>query len=96
MISSYCTGWAPNQGKWCSADSVTGRWSLLSDFGDRTTFGSQSAFVYRDGERYWYVGDRWMGGEPKYFESTYVVLEIQFTPDGEPFIEWTDEPGLFN
>ena len=96
MISSYCTGWAPNQGKWCSADSVTGRWGLLHDFGDSTTFRSQSAFIYRRGDRYWYVGDRWMGGEPKYFESTYVVLEIRFDADGNPYIEWTDEPELFN
>ena len=96
MISSYCTGWAPNQGKWCSADSVTGRWGLLRDFGDSTTFRSQSAFVRRQGDRYWYVGDRWMGGEPKYFESTYVALEIRFDGEGNPFIEWTEEPELFN
>ncbi len=96
MISSYCTGWAPNQGKWCAADSVTGRWGLLRDFGDSTTFRSQSAFVRRQGDRYWYVGDRWMGGEPKYFESTYVALEIQFDGEGNPFIEWTEEPELFN
>ncbi len=96
MISSYCTGWAPNQGKWCSADSVTGRWGLLRNFGDKTTFVSQSAFVRRQRDRYWYVGDRWMGGGPKYFESTYVVLEIQFDGEGNPFIEYTDEPELFN
>ncbi len=97
MISSYCTGWAPNQGKWCSADSVTGRWGLLHDFGDKTTFGSQSAFVWRggqNGDRYWYVGDRWMGGEPKYFESTYVILEIRFDENGDPFIEWAEETKL--
>jgi hypothetical protein len=96
MISSYCTGWAPNQGKWCAADSVTGRWGLLRDFGDGTTFRSQSAFVRKQGEKYWYIGDRWGGGGPKYFESTYVVLEIRFDAEGNPFIEYTDEPELFN
>lgn len=96
MVSSYCTGWAPNQGKWCSADSVTGRWGLLRNFGDSTTFGSQAAFVRKQGDRYWYVGDRWMGGGPKYFESTYVALEIRFDGEGNPFIEYTDEPELFN
>ena len=96
MISSYCTGWAPNQGKWCSADSVTGRWGLLRNFGDSTTFGSQAAFVRKQGDRYWYVGDRWMGGGPKYFESTYVALEIRFDGEGNPYIEYTDEPALFN
>ena len=95
MISSYCTGWAPNQAKWCSADSVTGRWSSLKNLGDATTFDSQSAFVWKQGEKYWYVGDRWMGGGEKYFESTYVILELLFNEDGEPSMEYTDEIGLF-
>ena len=94
MISSYCTGWAPNQGKWCTADAVTGRWGLLRDFGDKVTFGSQSAFVWRAGDRYWYVGDRWMGGGEKYFDSTYVILEIRFNEAGEPSIEWASEGEL--
>jgi hypothetical protein len=94
MISSYCTGWAPNQGKWCAADLVTGRWGLLHDFGDDTTFSSQSAFIREQDGRFWYVGDRWSGQE--YFSSTYVALEIKFDENGSPFIEYTDEPELFN
>ena len=94
MISSYCTGWAPNQGKWCAADSVMGRWGLLSDFGDDTTFRSQSAFIRKQGDKFWYIGDRWSGQE--YFSSSYVALEIQFDENGNPFIEYTDEPELFN
>ena len=37
-----------------------------------------------------------MGGGPKYFESTYVVLEIRFDGEGNPYIEYTDKPELFN
>lgn len=88
MLSSYCTGWAPNQGKWSVADSIDGSWSLLENFGDETTFDSQPAFVLpRDG-RYIYFADRW-GGSIGYNESTYVVLEIKF--DGErPYIEYSE------
>lgn len=93
MLSSFCTGWAPNQGKYGSADSMEGRWSSLKLFGDQTTFHSQPAFVLslkKDGkEHYYYFGDRWNGRE--YFSSTYVVLEIQFDADGNPFIEYADE-----
>lgn len=95
MLSSFCTGWAPNQGKFSISDRMDGRWSLLADFGDETTFRSQPAFVLEPGDgRYIYVGDRWGGNGEAYFTSTYVILEIRFTEDGRPFIEYTDESAL--
>ena len=94
MLSSYCTGWLPNQGKWCSTDAITGRWGLLSNFGDDTTFHSQPAFVWEWEGKLWYIGDRWCAED--YFRSTYVALEIQFDEEGNPFIQYTDQPALFN
>ncbi|MBQ4043348.1 MAG: family 43 glycosylhydrolase [Clostridia bacterium] len=95
MLSSFCTGWAPNQGKYSLSDRMDGRWSLLEDFGDETTFHSQPAFVLEPGDgRYIYVGDRWGGNGEAYFTSTYVILEIRFTEDGRPYIEYTDESAL--
>lgn len=96
MITSYCTGWAPNQGKWSSAERMEGKWSALADFGDETTYGSQSAFVLpvedeAGKRRYYYIGDRWCGGGEAYFSSTYVVLEIQFDEKGHPYIEFTEK-----
>ena len=89
MLSSYCTGWAPNQGKWAVADRMDGDWSLLEDFGDDTTFRSQPAFVLQKDGRDLYVGDRWEGSGERYFTSTYIVLEIHY--DGErPYIEASD------
>lgn len=93
MLSSFCTGWAPNQGCFSVADSMDGKWSLLENFGDRTTFYSQPAFVLPVDGKFYYVGDRW--GDPftrpfDYYKSTYVVLPIQFTEDGKPYIEWDD------
>ena len=95
MLSSFCTGWAPNQGKYSLSERMDGRWSLLEDFGDETTFHSQPAFVLEPGDgRYIYVGDRWGGNGEAYFTSTYVILEIRFTEDGRPYIEYTDESAL--
>lgn len=95
MLSSFCTGWAPNQGKFSLSERMDGRWSLLEDFGDETTFHSQPAFVLEPGDgRYIYVGDRWGGNGEAYFTSTYVILEIRFTEDGRPYIEYTDESAL--
>lgn len=90
MLSSFCTGWKPNQGKWAVADSMDGDWSLLENFGDETTFRSQPAFVLQKDGRDIYVGDRWEGSGDKYFTSTYIVLNIEYR-DGKPTITYTDE-----
>ena len=91
LITSHCTGWAPNQGTWVSADSLSGRFSPPRPFGDATTYRSQPAFVLPtpDG-RYLYFGDRWGGGGEAYFTSTYVILPIDFDGAGAPSISWDD------
>jgi len=94
MITSACTGWAPNQSKWACADRIDGTWSELKPIGDETTYRSQSAFVLPLADengvmKYYYVGDRWGGSE--YFKSTYVVLEIRFDGSGEPYMDFTEE-----
>ncbi len=99
MLSSFCTGWRPNQGCYASADKIDGRWSALHPFGDATTYHSQPAFVLPYDSDFYYIGDRW-GGFPMshpfdYSKSGYVVLKIQFDGSGAPFIEWDDESALF-
>lgn len=94
MLTSACTGWAPNQGCHSSADSMEGAWSPLLPFGDGTTFHSQPAFVLPHSGEYYYFADRW-GGFPMshpfdYSKSSYVILKINFTETGSPFIEWND------
>ncbi len=98
MLSSFCTGWAPNQGCWSVSDSMDGKWALLRNFGDKKTYFSQPAFVLpveRDGvTEYLYFGDRW--GDPftqpfDYAKSTYIVLTIQFDETGAPYIIWSDD-----
>lgn len=93
MLSSFCTGWKPNQGKYATADRMDGHWSMLHRFGDQTTFNSQPAFVLaikkEDGEHFYYVADRW--NAENYFDSTYVFLEIHFDENDNPYIEYCEE-----
>ncbi|MCI1859607.1 MAG: family 43 glycosylhydrolase [Sporolactobacillus sp.] len=78
LLSSYCTGWAPNQGKYGTAADIGGPWSRLVDFADATTYRSQPAFIL-DTAEYGplYFGDRWDGEH--YTHSSYVLLPIKFS-----------------
>ncbi|MGI6200247.1 MAG: family 43 glycosylhydrolase [Christensenellales bacterium] len=80
MLSSYCTGWAPNQGRYASAPSMAGPWTMLENFGDATTYDTQPAFILPLGEDFVYVADRWDGQD--YFNSRYVFLPIQVEAPG--------------
>ena len=81
MLSSFCTGWAPNQCKYAVADSIEGRWSDLMEIADETTYQSQAAFILEKDGKYYYVGDRWGGDGEKYFESSYVVYPLELSGD---------------
>ena len=93
MITSDCTGWKLNQGKYGWAKSLTGRWSSLKEIGDETTYYSQSAFilpVYTEkGTEYLYVGDRWCA--ENYADSTYVFLPLIFEKEYDLRMEYQDE-----
>ena len=81
MLSSFCTGWAPNQGKYAVADAMEGDWSTLTEIGDETTYQSQPAFVIHWNGRVLYYGDRWGGDGSRYFESGYVVYPLALEGD---------------
>lgn len=81
MLSSFCTGWAPNQCKYAVSDSMEGRWSDLMEIGDETTYQSQAAFILEKDGKVYYVGDRWGGDGAKYFESSYVVYPLELNGD---------------
>lgn len=98
VITSWCTGWAPNQSTFAVGDSMDGHFSVNRNFGDETTYRSQSAFVLpveKNGvTEYIYFGDRWGGRAEKYFESSYIVLKIKFDADGMPYIDYDEEAYL--
>lgn len=86
LLSSYCTGWKPNQGKYAYADSILGDWSPLFDLGDDTTYRSQPAFMLNlqiNGEtQHIYVGDRWGGSDWDLKDNTfdYFASSYYFSP----------------
>lgn len=100
MLSSFCTGWAPNQGKYSVSDSPYDGWSVPINFDNETTHQSQPAFVLpikKDGDEiFLYFGDRWGGtvwGETgfDYEKSTIVCWEILFE-NNNITLDITDEP----
>ncbi len=90
MLTSFCTGWAPNQGKYSFADSMEGDWSELSEIGDSTTFQSQPAFIIEKNGRMLYYGDRWGGDGENYFESSYVIYPIEWE-NNRLILKYVDE-----
>ncbi len=89
LMTSGCTGWAPNQGKYAYSKSVTGPWSKLINIGDSTTYNSQSTFILpvesNHKTTYLYVGDRWDGRN--YFNSKYVIMPLTFPNDSTMKLE---------
>ncbi len=93
LITSGCTGWAPNQAKYAYSKSITGPWSDLINLGDETTYNSQSTYIIplegKKSTSYLYVGDRWDGNQ--YFNSTYVFLPLLFKSETGLYLNWTPE-----
>lgn len=92
MITSGCTGWAPNQAKYAYAKSIRGPWSALTEIADATTYHSQSTYILpvtgKKTTSYLYVGDRW--DAKHYFNSTYIFLPLTFKNDTTPEMNWQD------
>ncbi|NQX65215.1 RICIN domain-containing protein [Paenibacillus alba] len=99
LVTSGATGWDPNQGKYATATSITGTWSGLSNFGDATTYDSQSAYVLpiegSSSTTYLYMGDRWAGAwSGKVMESRYVWLPLSFPSSTSLSMSWGSNVSL--
>jgi Beta-xylosidase len=92
LITSGCTGWAPNQAKYAYSKSIRGPWSDLTDIGNATTFDSQSTYILpvegNETTSYLYVGDRWDGRQ--YFNSKYIYLPLTFKGATTMELNWKD------
>lgn len=96
MITSGCTGWAPNKARMFSAPSIWGPW-VEHDSPCRgpeadLTFGGQSTYVLetdgRRAPRYIFMADIWHPQHPS--DARYVWLPIEFE-NGVPVIRWQEE-----
>jgi len=99
MITSGCTGWAPNAARLLVSDTVMGEWEYLGNpcIGEDAdvTFHAQSTFilpVHGKKDAFIFMADRW---RPKNaINGRYIWLPIQFNKEGLPFLEWMDEWSL--
>ncbi len=96
MITSGCTGWAPNEARMFSAESIWGPWKEWPNpcVGPNAdlTFGGQSTYALRipgkDGkEHFIFMADIWRPQHPS--DARYIWLPIQFH-NGRPIVEWKE------
>ena len=99
MLTSGNSGWSPNQQKYATATSITGPWTAMTEVGDATAYGSQTAFVLpvqgSSGTSYLYLGDRWgnsMGGTVN--DSQYVWLPLTFPTRTTMNLPWYPQTAL--
>lgn len=99
MITSGCTGWAPNAARLLVADSVLGNWEYINNpcIGDdrELTFHSQSTYILPilgKKDAFIFMADRWMPENA--IDGRYIWLPIQFNENGIPYLEWMDEWSL--
>ncbi len=95
LITSGCTGWAPNPADYAVADNPLGPWESKGNpcVGSEaeTTFRTQSTFVLpapgKPGS-FIFMADRWMPRQ--LFDSRYVWLSLIMKPDGTFSLEWRE------
>ena len=92
MITSGCTGWAPNAARMFSAPSIWGPWKQHPNpcRGPKAeiTFGGQSTFILPYDGGYILMADIWRPKFPS--DGRYVWLPIDFDDNGIPVIHWRD------
>jgi len=90
IMTSYCTGWEPNQAKYAWSGSLAGPWSELKDIGSPTSYNTQPTFILpivgKETTSYMYVGDRW---DPTlYSNSRTIYLPLVFENDTTMKMDW--------
>ena len=90
LITSGCSGWAPNQARYAVADNPLGPWTNKGDpcVGDSAgnTFSSQSTCVIpvdAENGKFIYMGDHWTDDNTNNLSAhpTYMWLPIEFGMD---------------
>lgn len=92
LITSGCTGWAPNKARMFSAPSIWGPW-VQHDSPCRgpqadTTFGGQGTYILHHRGTFIFMGDIWRPEHPS--DARYIWLPIKFE-NGMPVITWQEE-----
>ncbi|MEO3755374.1 RICIN domain-containing protein [Streptomyces sp. B6B3] len=96
MLTSGATGWDPNQQQYATSTNLATGWSAMTNIGDSTTYGSQTAWVLpiqgTQGTSYLYLGDRWGGSfGGRVNDSRYVWLPLTFPSSRTMSMSWAPE-----
>lgn len=94
MITSYCTGWEPNEALYAVADSIMGPWKIVRNpcvgSNSQLTFLAQGTYVLpvqNKENTYIFMSDQW---NPKNLrDSKYVWLPLYVNNEGVT-IKWID------
>lgn len=99
MITSGCTGWAPNEARMYSSTSIWGPWERHPNPcvgpGKDKTFGGQSTYILPvHGKKNFYIfmADIWRPKHPS--DARYIWLPIRYDSEGTPIVEWKDSWSL--
>lgn len=89
MITSGCTGWAPNAARLLTADHIFGPWTRHDNpcrgRGAELTFRTQSTYILPVGDKYILMTDRWNPNNP--IDGRYVWLPIEWE-DSLPTVQF--------
>ena len=93
MVSSGCTGWAPNAALFAICPNLMGQWKLIDNpcegkFAKQTFFG-QSSYVFEADGKFYLMLDHWKSENLRI--SGYSILPIEITDDNCLIIPWQDE-----
>ena len=92
MITSGCTGWAPNEARMFSAPSIWGPWTQHPNPcrgpKQEITFEGQSTYILPYGDGFIFMADIWRPKHPS--DARYIWLPISFE-DGKPVIRWQNQ-----
>ena len=93
MITSGCTGWAPNAARLLTADNIMGPWTRHDNpcrgNGADKTFNSQGTYILPlPNGKFIFMADRWMPSNP--IDGRYVWLQIEWEGD-MPILNWHDQ-----
>ena len=92
MVTSGCTGWAPNSALVATCPHLLGQWKLIDNPCEgpdyRMTFFGQSTYIFRVNGKPYLMLDHWKPQDLK--NSAYSILPISIV-DGQMTIRWQDD-----
>jgi hypothetical protein len=95
MITSGCTGWAPNKARLFAAKDIMGPWQQLPNpcVGPKAdiTFEGQSTYILKvEGKKnaFIFMADIWRPKHPS--DARYIWLPISFDEQQKPVVKWMD------